>query len=69
MKKGFFLSVLVCTFSLSFALSAAEMKAINFTQKGEVSELEFIFDSNEIEASKFQVKEDKQIIVGFIRGR
>lgn len=39
------------------------MKAINFTQKGETSELELIFDSNDIQASKFQVKEDKQIIV------
>lgn len=42
---------------------AEEMKAINFTQKGEVSELELIFDSNEVKASKFQVKEDKQIII------
>lgn len=63
MKKGFFLSVLVCSCGLVFALHAAEMKAINFSQKGEVSELEFIFDSNDIQASKFQVKEDKQIIV------
>ena len=63
MKKGFFLSVLVYASSLVFALYGAEMKAINFTQKGEISELEFIFDTNEILASKFQVKEDKQIIV------
>ena len=63
MKKGFFLSVLVYASSLAFALYGAEMKAINFTQKGEISELEFIFDNNEIQASKFQVKEDKQIIV------
>jgi len=63
MKKGFFLSVLVLAFNFISALNAAEMKAINFTQKGEVSELEFIFDSSDIQASKFQVKEDKQIIV------
>ena len=63
MKKGFFLSVLVLAFNFISALEAAEMKAINFTQKGEVSELEFIFDSSDIQASKFQVKEDKQIIV------
>nr|BDT26671.1 type IV pilus secretin PilQ [Bacteriovorax sp. HI3] len=64
MKKGFFLSVL---FYLFFLLpthaNASEMKAINFTQKGEVSELEFIFDNNDVQASKFQVKDDKQIIV------
>jgi type IV pilus assembly protein PilQ len=63
MKKGFFLSVLICAFNLASALYAAEMKAINFTQKGEISELEFILDTNEIQAAKFQVKEDKQIIV------
>ena len=56
MKKGFFLSVLVLAFNFISALEAAEMKAINFTQKGEVSELEFIFDSSDIQASKFQVK-------------
>jgi len=65
MKKGFFLSSI---FTLLLSLSAAdagEIKAINFTQKGEVSELEFILDANDIQASKFQVKEDKQIIVDF----
>ncbi|TDP53831.1 type IV pilus assembly protein PilQ [Bacteriovorax stolpii] len=64
MKKGFFLSVLFYLFFLLPArVSASEMKAINFTQKGEISELEFIFDNNDVQASKFQVKEDKQIIV------
>lgn len=63
MKKGFFLSVLFYLFLLPTTVSAVEMKAINFTQKGEVSELEFIFDNNDVQASKFQVKEDKQIIV------
>lgn len=63
MKKGFFLSVLLYSILHSTHVSALEMKAINFAQKGETSELEFIFDSNDVEASKFQVKEDKQIIV------
>lgn len=64
MKKGFFLSVLFYLFLLiPSRVSAVEMKAINFTQKGETSELEFIFDSNDVKASKFQVKDDKQIIV------
>lgn len=63
MKKGFFLCVLISAIGVVPALYGAEMKAINFTQKGEVSELELIFDTNEIQASKFQVKEDKQIIV------
>lgn len=63
MKKGFFLSVLVAAISLSTASHSAEMKAINFTQKGEISELELIFDANDVGASKFPVVEDKQIIV------
>lgn len=63
MKKGFFLSVLFCLLTISIASAAVDMKAINFTQKGETSELELIFDSNNVQASKFQVKEDKQIII------
>lgn len=63
MKKGFFLSVLFCLLTSSIASAAVDMKAINFTQKGETSELELIFDSNNVQASKFQVKEDKQIII------
>lgn len=63
MKKGFFLSVVFTL--ISSKVLAAEMKAINFVQKGEISELEFIFDSNNAQASKFQVKEDKQIIIDF----
>lgn len=63
MKKGFFLSVVFTL--ISSKVLATEMKAINFVQKGEISELEFIFDSNNAQASKFQVKEDKQIIIDF----
>ena len=63
MKKGFFQSITVIGLLLANFAMAEEMKAINFTQKGETSELELIFDSNEVKASKFQVKEDKQIII------
>jgi type IV pilus assembly protein PilQ len=65
MKKGFFQSVLLTLAMVSSTAKAVEMKAINFAQKGEVSELEFIFDTNNAQASKFQIKEDKQIIVDF----
>jgi type IV pilus assembly protein PilQ len=41
----------------------AEVKAINFRQVGEVSELEVVLDSNEVPAKKFAVVEDKQIIL------
>lgn len=65
MKKGFFLSSILLLLCLAISAHAAEIKAINFAQKGEVSELEFIMDANDVQASKFQVKEDKQIIVDF----
>lgn len=42
-----------------------ELKTIGFLQKSEVSELEFVFDSNNVKATKFQVKDDKQIIIDF----
>lgn len=63
MKKGFFLSFLIVFIFATSKIYAAELKAINFSQKGEVSELEFLVDSNDIKANKFQIKEDKQIIV------
>jgi type IV pilus assembly protein PilQ len=67
MKKGFFhtickAAVLVVGF-FCLGLNAAEMTGINFQQKGEISELELIFDTNEVEASRFHVPEDKQIIL------
>lgn len=42
---------------------SAKIEAINFKQVGEVSELEIVFNSNEVIAKKFNVLEDKQIIL------
>ncbi|MCF8058198.1 MAG: type IV pilus secretin PilQ [Bacteriovoracaceae bacterium] len=41
----------------------AEIKAINFRQVGEISELEVVLDSNKVAAKKFAVVEDKQVII------
>lgn len=60
MKNGFFTAII---FLLSFGAHAASLTAINFTQQGEVSQLEMLLDNNEVKASKFQIKEDKQIII------
>lgn len=60
MKNGFFTSLLL---ALSFNIEAANLTAINFTQQGEISQLEMLLDNNEVKASKFQIKEDKQIII------
>tara|TARA_R110000868_G_scaffold97619_14_gene268644 strand:+ start:802 stop:2622 length:1821 start_codon:yes stop_codon:yes gene_type:complete len=61
MKNGFFFTLI--GFCLSVNAMAKELKAINFTQQGELSQLELLLDSNDIKASKFQIKEDKQIII------
>lgn len=78
MKKGIFLTLLLGVFSLSPVVAQdelvpvleekpntelAKIEAINFRQVGEVSELEFVLDSNKVPAKKFAVVEDKQIIV------
>lgn len=63
MKKGFFLFILASFHIINCKLFATDLKALNFTQKGEISELEFLFDSNDVVANKFQIKDDKQIVV------
>lgn len=61
MKKGFFVALIAIIFT-NLAYSV-ELQKIDFTQKGEVSELELVFDGNDVEATKFQDKEFKQIII------
>jgi len=61
MKNGFFF--LLLNLFLISKIFAAELKAINFTQQGEISQLELLLDTNEAKAAKFQIKEDKQIII------
>lgn len=61
MKNGFFFALI--TILVSTNLLAGDLKAINFTQQGEISQLELLLDNNEVKASKFQIKEDKQIII------
>jgi type IV pilus assembly protein PilQ len=62
MKKGFFRALAVCLLFIT-TTNAAELSAINFQQKGEISELEMLLDDNNVEATKFHVTEDKQIII------
>ncbi len=60
MKKGIFLLSFLYS-SLVFASS--ELVSINFQQKGEISELELVFDNNDVVSEKYQVPEDKQVII------
>jgi len=65
MKKGIFRSLfcLVVFTLLSTKMYAAELLSINFQQIGEISQLELVFDDNNVVANKFHVNEDKQIII------
>lgn len=69
MKKGFFQKHILTVLLLSFfALEsfAANLEKINFRQKGETSEIELVLDSNDVNANKFQINEDKQIILDLV---
>lgn len=64
MKKGIFLVLSLLFIGLPFRLMAnEELLAINFAQQNEVSELELVLTDNNVEAEKFSVTEDKQIII------
>ena len=70
MKKGFFrLSLLAALSYLFFPAShAGEVKALQFKQVGEVGQLEIVLDGENIEANKFNVTEDKQIVIDLTVG-
>lgn len=61
MKKGILLSIVLLL--ISTTTFAFELISVDFQQNKEVSELELYFDSNDVQANKFHVTEDKQIIV------
>lgn len=67
MKKGFFQTLKGLCLSLllgpAFQIYAAELMSINFQQVGDISKLELIFDSDNLEAKKAHLQEEKQIIV------
>ncbi|MDD0854598.1 type IV pilus secretin PilQ [Halobacteriovorax sp. GB3] len=61
MKRGILLTI--GAFFLTINAFSAQLEKIDFAQKGEISQLELIFDSNNVEAKKFQDSEFKQIII------
>lgn len=65
MKKGIFRSLFcfAVTAVLSLQLNAADLLSMNFQQIGEISQLELVFNDNNVVANKFHVNEDKQIII------
>lgn len=63
MKKSTFLITLVTILSLNQALASGELLSLNFSQQDEVTQVELVFNSNDVKAEKFHVTEDKQIII------
>lgn len=65
MGKGFLYFILILL-SLSNVRAAAEIEAINFTQNGEVSQIEIVLDQDNIQVEKTEVLRDKQVILDLI---
>ena len=64
MKKGFFqLSLLLAISFSALQVFASEMKSIDFTQNGEISNLEILLDKEGVKVNKFHITEDKQVII------
>ncbi len=69
MKKGFFLSLAwvfllwEIFFSLCFAQEPVELKSLNFRQRGDISQLEMVFDRDGVIAEKLHLSEAKQIVI------
>lgn len=63
MKKRIFGLIFLGFISLNIAWGQGELLSLNFSQQNEVTQLELVFNSNEVQAEKFQITEDKQIIV------
>ena len=56
--------VIVLMLVLSLDSLAASLSKIDFQQKGELSYLNFSFNSFDFEINKFQVIDDKQVVIG-----
>jgi type IV pilus assembly protein PilQ len=63
MKRIFKIQILFL--SIATSVFASEIKTVNFKQNGEISVLEFNLDKDDVVVNKFQVTDDKQIIIDF----
>ncbi len=61
--RSFLFKLVLITFVISSSVQATTLEQINFKLKDEVAKLELNFDSNDAQAKKFHVTEDKQIII------
>lgn len=63
MIKIFYLLLFLSNIVFNKALYGAELMSMDFYQTGETSRIEMLFDVEGVQAKKFQVAEDKQIII------
>lgn len=63
MKNAIFLIFFLISVTNNVTWAEGELLSLNFSQQNEVTQLELVFNSNEIQAEKFQITEDKQIII------
>jgi len=65
MKVLLAIAIFTMAFMTAKNLKASELKAINFSQVADTTEIEFSFDSEKVQVSKQEINEDKQIIIDF----
>lgn len=63
MVRRIFFAFCVLVFSGGLFAETSELKAVEFKQKGEISLLELTFDKDRVDAKRFHIAEDKQIIL------
>lgn len=66
MNKGTFLSFTLSALLVNFSLNAAELSSIEFQQVGDISQLVLTLDKPDVNAERFNVTEDKQIILDLV---
>jgi type IV pilus assembly protein PilQ len=66
MNKGTFLSFALSTLLISFSLNAAELSSIEFQQVGDISQLVLTLDKPDVNAERFNLTEDKQIMLDLV---
>ncbi len=64
MKKGLFLLIFCSSMICNYAFGA-ELIAVDFTQKGDISYLTFSLDEKGVKVNKLKLDDDKQIILDF----
>ncbi len=66
MNKGTFLSFTLLLLLVNVSLNAAELSSIEFQQVGDISQLVLTLDKPDVNAERFNLTEDKQIMLDLV---